>query len=878
MAKTLIGNIKGPKGDRGADGVRGVQGPAGATGATGPQGLDGDSAYQIAVNNGFEGSEEDWLASLEGGTFVGTITGTIATATDSTDAPIISLKSNGYTEQDGTPTPDAPIEIEGLDKVSVKTCGKNLLEITANNITAYGITLTVNEDKSITLNGTATQDFITKIGEFNNSDDSYFMSGCPSGGSTSSYYLVASCRDENNTWKADNIDVGSGKALANGYAKRLIQIGIKSGKTVSNLTFYPMIRKAEIADATYQPYTETTAAIPTDAPLYEGDYIEYRADGTGVLHRKMAKVVFDGSSDEYWDYDISNSIIVFFARLSNECAEMYTGKECCTHYQTAKVYWTYASDKTCGFIKDFKNNFCILDSSYSNLASFKTWLQSNPVTVVYELATPQEIELTAEQLAQFKQLRTFEPITNIFSDSETTIQYYKNSDSGECVAGLQERVDGKANISHGNHIPDTCKLIADWNEAVTTGWYMGSNAQNKPPSPILWWIGTVTCHNTNYLVQEVWGLINSALTENMTKYMRVKMNGEWGNWVDISPNSYAKKSDKYIIIMDSYGNPVIPNGGGTITPFINRLPALMGWSSDDYKASYQDGAGFGNGLFLSQLKTLRNSMTSEQAKEYTNIVVLGGYNDWQQTFISLKTAMQTFCDYAKTNFPNAIIQIGYISGSRRAGDRYNLKIVPLNTYRCASLVGAVYLRNLEYVLHDNCYFLTGDNQYQHPLDIGHELLAPFIAEALKTGGCSVARQHTKYKVTFASGITETVALNITSSQVNDQLTIANEIAFMTFNSNKTINDAEYFNIGTLPRECHIIGSYQSYEGNYFTTVAYTDSSDNSGVCPASIHFNGRTGDTGNVTVQLCLYTGGKTLTLKSICIYANSGLISANEC
>ena len=355
-------------------------------------------------------------------------------------------------------------------------------------------------------------------------------------------------------------------------------------------------------------------------------------------------------------------------------------------------------------------------------------------------------------------------------------------------------------------------------------------------------------------------------------------NASTATWAWVGNINAKSMPKKYIIITDSYGNPVIPNGGGTITPYINRLPSLMGWSSDDYKTSYQDGAGFGNGLFLSQLKTLKNNMTSDEAKEYTNIVVLGGYNDWQQTFVSLKTAMQTFCDYVKTNFPNAIVQIGYISGSRRASDRYNLKIVPMNTYRCASLVGAVYLRNLEYALHDNCYFLTGNNQYQHPLDIGHELLAPFIAEALKTGGCTVARQHTKYKVTFSSGITETIPLNITSSQVNDQLTIANEAAFLTFNNNKTINDAEYFNIGTLPRECHIIGSYQTYEGNYFTTVAYTDSQGVSGVCPASIHFNGRTGDTSNVTVQLCLYTGGKSLTLKSICMYANSGLISANEC
>ena len=47
MAKTLIGNIKGPKGDTGAQGPKGdtgatgAQGPQGATGATGPQGATG---------------------------------------------------------------------------------------------------------------------------------------------------------------------------------------------------------------------------------------------------------------------------------------------------------------------------------------------------------------------------------------------------------------------------------------------------------------------------------------------------------------------------------------------------------------------------------------------------------------------------------------------------------------------------------------------------------------------------------------------------------------------------------------------------------------------------------------------------------------------
>lgn len=43
--------------------LTGVQGPPGADGA---DGADGESAYQIAVANGFVGTEAEWLASLVG--------------------------------------------------------------------------------------------------------------------------------------------------------------------------------------------------------------------------------------------------------------------------------------------------------------------------------------------------------------------------------------------------------------------------------------------------------------------------------------------------------------------------------------------------------------------------------------------------------------------------------------------------------------------------------------------------------------------------------------------------------------------------------------------------------------------------------------------
>lgn len=57
---------KGDKGEQGEQGQQGIQGVKGDTGATGANGQDGKSAYQIALDNGFVGTQAEWLASLKG--------------------------------------------------------------------------------------------------------------------------------------------------------------------------------------------------------------------------------------------------------------------------------------------------------------------------------------------------------------------------------------------------------------------------------------------------------------------------------------------------------------------------------------------------------------------------------------------------------------------------------------------------------------------------------------------------------------------------------------------------------------------------------------------------------------------------------------------
>ena len=70
-----LASLKGEKGDKGDTGAAGEKGDTGAAGkdgrdgtdgAAGRDGVNGASAYEIAVQHGYSGSEEAWLASLKG--------------------------------------------------------------------------------------------------------------------------------------------------------------------------------------------------------------------------------------------------------------------------------------------------------------------------------------------------------------------------------------------------------------------------------------------------------------------------------------------------------------------------------------------------------------------------------------------------------------------------------------------------------------------------------------------------------------------------------------------------------------------------------------------------------------------------------------------
>lgn len=160
-------------------------------------------------------------------------------------------------------------------KVPVVISGKNLLQNTATSQTVNGVTFTVNEDGSITCNGTASDAAWFVV---NRSFDLYAPEGriasIGNNGSVSTFYM--------------NISYLSNVTTSRNYSKTIhqnvyVQLVIAAGYTCDNLTFYPMIRKADIEDDTYEPYHEpTTTNIYLDEPIEENESISLSDTGVDI--------------------------------------------------------------------------------------------------------------------------------------------------------------------------------------------------------------------------------------------------------------------------------------------------------------------------------------------------------------------------------------------------------------------------------------------------------------------------------------------------------------------------------------------------------------------------------------------------------------------
>ena len=196
---------------------------------------------------------------------------------------------------------------------------KNKLMNTATSKTLSGITSTINTDKSITFNGTASSSSNFTIGTVTvQAGTTYKLSGGKS-------VMCKMDIRKNGTMYTDTvegteiIDIGGSPTFTpNTTTEVVANIRITSGTTVQNLTFYPMIRLASITDSTYEPYYETTDYNVTINGKHSRRGDEYPLYHVGTKIFKESIMLYDGANNAIshsWQFNDNLYIIDGLAML-----------------------------------------------------------------------------------------------------------------------------------------------------------------------------------------------------------------------------------------------------------------------------------------------------------------------------------------------------------------------------------------------------------------------------------------------------------------------------------------------------------------------------------------------------------------------------------
>lgn len=337
------------------------------------------------------------------------------TLENAVDYPLLGLNLYGKSVQDGTPTPENPVDIVSVGdngSVAVQACGKNLfswndyttIPIYRNNITNNDVAIISNvikmnipqaddsknyglyinqsyinkilfgqTGKVITLSCEVKSNYNVKI-KFGLDYYKKTFDSTTNGNRMSVTLTYNSSKNTSICWYAYN--------AANDTEIQISNIQIEIGDTATD----------------YEPYKSTAATITSALPLCGipvsdgGNYTDsngqqwicdeliYNADGTGKIIKRCAKI------------------------------DSYNGET---------VSGVYISS-TGG-----------LDTG---------------ATVVYQLAEPQEIELTAAEMAMLRELQTFDGVTNITNDSgaDMDVKLCTNKMLAEYVfpitTGLQKQI------------------------------------------------------------------------------------------------------------------------------------------------------------------------------------------------------------------------------------------------------------------------------------------------------------------------------------------------------------------------------------------------------------------------------------------------------
>lgn len=367
--------------------------------------------------------------------------------TDSDNGKIQDMMIYGKSSQNGTPTPDNPIEIQSVVNPKLGVCGKNLFNVNGN-ISRKNGSLIISDNKiTATLDNDYSGNYVIWSKKY------------PSG----TYTIKATLKRDGTVYPFrflcdKEYTSKNSTVIFNDYFKAYQNITYTTnGKYVFTvnepfslgLVLSPkdgingdtieiseiQVEKGEVT-TDYELYKEQSATLPytlNAIPVASGGNVtidgqQYIADYVDIDKKQLVRNVasIDLLGTESW---LLNSI------NDKGIANFQTSNSFGTHPETyvicnrLKIQSTLIADTTTeGILINTSAIFIrILSSRASTVEEFKTWLSSNPLKIIFK-STPTIINLTDEEVQAFKSLTTYYPTTNISVNSEqldgyTTFNY-----------------------------------------------------------------------------------------------------------------------------------------------------------------------------------------------------------------------------------------------------------------------------------------------------------------------------------------------------------------------------------------------------------------------------------------------------------------------
>lgn len=326
-----------------------------------------------------------------------------------------------YTGGIPSPNPDYPQEIKSVVNPTVKVCGKNLYP----------------DGDLIELTKSYTTDFIPVV--FNR-NTIYLAFECNTNTVDGKYYINMIYYDKNKQKLGSNGSasqigekitkiedsssfngIGAGNGGTNVDLKKVSYVKIVFNiydNTATKITYKNIVVSS--TPTAYEPYHEQTVTLPytlNAIPVESGGNVtingqQYIADYVDVERGKRIKMVGEvdlGSLD--WTY--MTRYTAFAANVSGKADGQNMLCSMYINYGTANLS-SMPDMYICANSRG--EQFFIKNSKYTDADAFKQAMSG--AMLYYELATPEEIDLTTEEIKAFELLQTYYPTTNISVNSE----------------------------------------------------------------------------------------------------------------------------------------------------------------------------------------------------------------------------------------------------------------------------------------------------------------------------------------------------------------------------------------------------------------------------------------------------------------------------